>query len=242
MKEELILTTLVERMQETKSRYSAQLIIAALNEEQGIGLTISEMKDTLGNIRTIVVDGKSVDKTVELSKNLGAIVITQDGRGKGDALAKAMENLDPEAEYTILTDADYTYPAEYIPDMIRILDENPQVGMVCGNRFNGNVDRKALYRMFHIGNKLLAFAHKALNGIALEDPLTGLRVIRTNILRQWHIESKGFDIEIELNNFVYKQGYATREILINYRERLGEKKLRARDGFTILNRILKDTL
>ena len=242
MKEELILTTLVECMQETKSRYSAQLIIAALNEEQGIGLTISEMKDTLGNIRTIVVDGKSVDKTVELSKNLGAIVITQDGRGKGDALAKAMENLDPEAEYTILTDADYTYPAEYIPDMIRILDENPQVGMVCGNRFNGNVDRKALYRMFHIGNKLLAFAHKALNGIALEDPLTGLRVIRTNILRQWHIESKGFDIEIELNNFVYKQGYATREILINYRERLGEKKLRARDGFTILNRILKDTL
>jgi hypothetical protein len=65
-------------------------------------------------------------------------------------------------------------------------------------------------------------------------------VIRTEILCEWHIESKGFDIEIELNNFVQKQGFSSREILINYRVRLGEKKLKARDGFTILNRILKD--
>ncbi len=232
----------MERTQEAKPGYSAQLIIAALNEEQGIGLTIAEMKDTLGDIPTLVVDGKSVDRTVELSRNMGATVITQDGKGKGDALAKALENLDPQAKYMILTDADYTYPAEYVPDMIKVLDENPQVGMVCGNRFNGNVDKKALYRIFNIGNKLLAFTHKALNGIALEDPLTGLRVIRTDILREWHIESKGFDIEVELNNFVQKQGYETREVLINYRVRLGEKKLKARDGFTILNRMLKDIM
>ncbi len=126
--------------------------------------------------------------------------------------------------------------------MIKILDENPHVGMVCGNRFNGNVDKKALYQIFHVGNKLLAFAHKILNGVTLEDPLTGLRLIRTDILREWHIESKGFDIEVELNNFVQKQGYITQEILINYRARLGEKKLKARHGITILRRILKDSI
>ncbi len=234
------MTTLVTNIEEMKPRYSAQLIIAALNEEQGIGLTIAEMKDTLGDIPMLVVDGKSIDKTVELSRNMGATVITQDGKGKGDALAKAIENLNPEVEYMILTDADYTYPAERIPDMIKILDEDPQVGMVCGNRFNGKVDGKALFRIFHIGNKLLAFAHKALNDIALEDPLTGLRVIRTDILREWQVKSKGFDIEIELNNFVQKKGYVTREVPIGYRERLGEKKLKARDGFSIMNRILKD--
>lgn len=220
---------------------SIQLVIAALNEEQGIGLTIAEMKDTLGDIPTLMVDGNSTDKTAELAKNMGATVLTQDGTGKGDALAKALEHLDPDASYIVLTDADYTYPAEYVPDMIKILEDNPQVGMVCGNRFNGNVDKKALYRIFHIGNKLLAFAHKTLNGVALEDPLTGLRVIRTSILRAWHIESKGFDIEVELNNFVQKKGYTTQEILISYRARLGEKKLKARHGFTILRRILKDT-
>lgn len=219
---------------------SIQLIIAALNEEEGIGLTIAEMKDILGDIPTLVVDGKSKDRTAELSKNMGATVLTQDGKGKGNALKKALQNLDPNALYIILTDADYTYPAEYVPDMIKILAENPKVGMVCGNRFNGNVDKKALYRIFAIGNKLLAFAHKTLNGVELQDPLTGLRVMRADVLRKWQIESKGFDVEVELNNFVAKQGYKTVEVQINYRVRLGEKKLKARHGLTIFRRILKD--
>ena len=110
------------------------------------------MKDTLGEIPVLVVDGKSIDRTVEIAKNLGAKIIYQDGKGKGNALAKALENIDPNVEYVILTDADYTYPAEYVPDMIKVLDENPHVGMVCGNRLNGEVDKKALHSVFHIGN------------------------------------------------------------------------------------------
>ena len=86
--------------------------------------------------------------------------------------------------------------------MIKILEENPLVGMVCGNRLNGYVDKKALHNIFHIGNRLLAFAHNMLNGVPLQDPLTGLRVIRSEILQGWQVKSKGFDIEVELNNLV----------------------------------------
>ena len=230
-------------MQETKTEeitLQVQLVIAALNEEEGIGATIAEMKDTLGDILTLVVDGKSKDRTAELARNMGANVICQDGKGKGDAFAKALQHLDPAAKYIILTDADFTYPAEYVPDMIKILDENPEVGMVCGNRFNGHVEKEALHRVFHIGNKLIAFAHRLLNDVELEDPLTGLRVIRVDALRGWQIKSKGFDIEVELNNYVLRKGYSIKEILIDYRERVGKKKLKARDGFAILKRILKD--
>ena len=230
-------------MQETKINQinsSIQLVIAALNEEEGIGATIAEMKDTLGDISTLVVDGKSKDKTAQLAKNMGANVIYQDGKGKGDALAKALENIDTTAKYVILTDADYTYPAEYVPDMIKILDEYPEVGMVCGNRFNGHLEREALHRVFHVGNKMIAFTHKILNDVKLKDPLTGLRVIRVDVLRGWQVKSKGFDIEVELNNYVQLKGYIIREILIDYRERIGKKKLKARDGFAILKRILKD--
>ena len=46
-------------VQEMDARYSAQLIIAALNEAPGIGLTIAEMKDTLNEISVLVVDGRS---------------------------------------------------------------------------------------------------------------------------------------------------------------------------------------
>jgi len=51
---------------------NTQVIIAALNEEEGIGLTITEMMDVLDNPQVIVVDGKSNDRTVEIAKNLGA--------------------------------------------------------------------------------------------------------------------------------------------------------------------------
>jgi glycosyltransferase involved in cell wall biosynthesis len=230
-------------MQETKTEeitLQVQLVIAALNEEEGIGATIAEMKDTLGDILTLVVDGKSKDRTAELARNMGANVICQDGKGKGDAFAKALQHLDPAAKYIILTDADFTYPAEYVPDMIKILDENPEVGMVCGNRFNGHVEKEALHRVFHVGNKMIAFAHRLLNDVELEDPLTGLRVIRVDALRGWQIKSKGFDIEVELNNYVLRKGYSIKEILIDYRERVGKKKLKARDGFAIFKRILKD--
>ena len=232
------MTVLIQQME---TCYSAQLIIAALNEAPGIGLTIAEMKDTLGEIPVLVVDGRSSDRTVEIAKNLGAKVICQDGVGKGDALAKALEQADLNVNYIILTDADYTYPAEYVPSMIRVLEENPLVGMVCGNRLNGDVDKKALHSVFHIGNKLLAWAHKMLNGVPLQDPLTGLRVIRAEVLRGWLLKSKGFDIEVELNHLVERRGFKIREIPISYRARLGEKKLKVKHGVTILKRILLET-
>ena len=183
-------------------RYSLRVVIAALNEAPGIGLTIAEMKDTLGEVSVLVVDGRSTDRTVEIAKNLGAKVICQDRSGKGDALAKVLENANLDVDYIVLTDADYTYPAEYVPAMVKILEENPLVGMVCGNRLNGHIDEKALHSVFHIGNKMLALAHNMLNGVVLRDPLTGLRVIRAEVLRGWVVKSRGFDIEVELNHLV----------------------------------------
>ena len=66
--------------------------------------------------------------------------------------------------------------------MIRILDKNPDIGMVCGNRFSGYLDLKGLNSFFYLGNRFIAFAHNFLNGISLIDPLTGLRVVRAKIL------------------------------------------------------------
>ena len=90
---------------------STQVIIAALNEEEGVGLTIAELKANLGCPRVLVVDGRSTDRTVEIAKNMGADVVLQDGLGKGDALAKAIKHVDLTVDYVVLTDADYTYPA-----------------------------------------------------------------------------------------------------------------------------------
>jgi dolichol-phosphate hexosyltransferase len=220
---------------------STQVIIAALNEEEGIGLTIFELKKTLKHPRILVVDGRSSDRTVEVAKNMGADVVLQDGLGKGDALAKAIEHSDLAVDYVVITDADYTYPAEHVPGMIRILERNPDVGMVCGNRFNSNLHLDKMYDVFYFGNRVIAFLHNLLNGVSLVDPLTGLRVVRAEILRNWKVKSKGFDVEVELNHHVEREGFAIVEVPIKYRERLGEKKLGVRHGAEILRRIMLET-
>jgi dolichol-phosphate hexosyltransferase len=226
---------------EEPSRSNAQTIIAALNEEEGIGPTIKELERKLQNLRIIVVDGYSHDRTVEIAKNSGAQILFQEGTGKGDAICTALKHLDPEAKFVVLTDADFTYPAESIPEMIEILENNPEVGMVCGNRFSCQKEEGAWKNAFFYGNKLIAFAHSLLNGVMLEDPLTGLRVIRTGILRNVELRSKGFDIEVELNHQVLRKGYRTVEIPIRYRPRLGEKKLQMKHGVSILKRIFLES-
>jgi hypothetical protein len=118
------------------------------------------------------------------------------------------------------------------------LEDNPQIGMVCGNRFSHQVDHNAFYGSFSIGNQLLALAHKLLNRVFLADPLTGLRVVRADVLRKWLVRSQGFDVEVELNREVRKQNFAIIEVPIRYRARMGEKKLRVKDGLPILKRIL----
>jgi dolichol-phosphate hexosyltransferase len=218
------------------------IFIAALNEEEGIGATISELSENINAKRILVIDGHSHDRTVQIAKDHGAEIFFQNGKGKGDALAKAVQCMDSDVEFVVITDADFTYPAEHLPEMIQILERMPQVGMVCGNRFSSQTEGNAFQGRFTIGNKLLKFAHGFLNDVDLQDPLTGLRVIRADILRKWAIKSKGFDIEVELNHQVGKQGFETIEVPIGYRERLGEKKLKMRHGATILKRILFESL
>lgn len=217
------------------------VVVAALNEEAGIGPTLVELRHYLENPRVLVIDGKSIDRTAEVARSLDAEVIVQDGQGKGDAIAKALSHITFDTKYVVLTDADYTYPAMFIPAMIRILEENPTVGMVCGNRFNSHFRMDEMHDLFYVGNRFLAFTHNMLNGVALRDPLTGLRVVRSEILKGWVPKSKGFDIEVELNHHVERRGYDIREIDISYRRRLGEKKLKMRHGLSIVKRIMAET-
>ena len=64
---------------------SLLVLMAALNEEIGIGHTLLELKQYLRKPRFLVIDGNSADKTASVAKSLGAKVIYQKGRGKGKA-------------------------------------------------------------------------------------------------------------------------------------------------------------
>jgi len=229
-------------MLERAERRQVLAVVAALNEEEGIGLTIAELRQHLEKPWVLIVDGNSFDRTVEVAKGMYADVVFQKDQGKGNAIAEALGNVNSDVDYVVFTDADYTYPAEFLPKMIRILDENPRVGMVCGNRFNSHFHLSAMRDMLYFGNRVLAFVHNLLNGVNLRDPLTGLRVVRWEIVKDWRPKSKGFDVEVELNHLVERKGFGIVEIPIYYRPRLGEKKLKPKHGFSILKRIILESI
>jgi dolichol-phosphate mannosyltransferase len=222
-------------------------LIAALNEEEGIGLTLSELKKLPGDPYLLVVDGNSSDGTIEVAKDLKAEIIVQEREsGKGAAISQGLEylrKLGLDCEYLALTDADYTYPAEHVPSMVDVLRKDKSVGMVVGDRFDRAHDfRRSIPGVFYYGNRLLALSHSILNGVDLHDPLSGLRVVRWDLLSNWRPRSKSFDIEVELNHRVLKLGYGIVELPIQYRPRLGDKKLKAKHGLIILRRIMAESL
>ena len=224
-------------------RPSVSVVIATLNEEEGIGPTIDELQRVLSDPYLVIVDGNSVDRTIEIAKNMGADVLLQEGTGKGNAMFQGYQNLGSKAPFIVFTDADFTYPAEYVPRMVKILEENPDVGMVIGNRFKGDHNHsKSVTNPFYLGNKMLAFAQLLLNGVKLGDPLSGLRIVRSDILDGWKPKSKGFDVEAEMNAIVGRSGYKIVEIPIDYRVRLGVKKLKLRHGLMIMKRILAESI
>jgi glycosyltransferase involved in cell wall biosynthesis len=222
--------------------YRVLVVIAALNEEEGIGRTLDELSSVLDNPAFLVIDGNSTDKTTEIARAMGAEILIQNGKGKGDALRQAMMHGNSGARYVVFIDADFTYPAQYLQEMIEILEARLDIGMVCGNRFSENLDLGKMHDLLYFGNRLLAFTHNMLNGVELQDPLTGLRVVRWEILKDWRPTSKGFDVEVELNHHVEREGYGILEVPIHYRPRLGEKKLKLRHGFTILKRIVAESI
>jgi len=221
------------------SNSDVTVIIPTFNEEEGIGPTLNDLKQALKDPCFLLIDGNSMDRTVEIASKMGAKVIMQSETGKGQAIAQALEHINSGALYVVFIDGDFTYPARHIPEMIGILERNPNVGMVTGNRFNGSFSLKeAMHSVNYLGNKIINLVHHLLNGTKLEDPLTGLRVIRWEIIRKWSPISKGFDIEVELNYHVHKKGYRIIETPIEYRPRLGERKLKWRHGFKIMKRII----
>jgi rSAM/selenodomain-associated transferase 2 len=70
------------RVEADAERVSLSIIIPALNEAHSIGATLDAVSELRGNVEVIVVDGGSVDATVELSRGRGARVV-ESGRGRG---------------------------------------------------------------------------------------------------------------------------------------------------------------
>ncbi|NPV70664.1 MAG: glycosyltransferase [Firmicutes bacterium] len=212
------------------------IIIPAYNEEAGIQPTLQELREALAGDSTeiIVVDDGSTDKTAQLAQGLADRVVSHaTNRGKGAAMRTGFEVSN--GECIVFLDADGTYPAMFIPSIVRKLEEVDVV-------FTCRTNREHIPLLNRFGNWLITGLIKRFSGFIGNDPLSGLYGLRREALKAIGLESSTFAIETEIVVKVSGMRFSAAEIPIAYRSRLGLTKLRPfRDGWRIL-RVLVDLL
>ena len=213
-------------------------LICALNEEESIPYVLPRIPDWVDEI--LIVDGHSTDNTVEVAKTLrpDVNVITQPGKGKGDALKSGIEN--STGDIIVTLDADgATDPAE-IGHFIKPLLEG--YDYVKGSRFrNRRPHNKPWHRI--LGNWVITILFDVLFIRAYTDLCSGYNAFWKNALESRSLwSSDGFENEPLINCRITRDGLNVKEIGHTDVGRIGGevKELAWRQGFKAIKTIIRE--
>jgi glycosyltransferase involved in cell wall biosynthesis len=160
--------------------------IPAYNEEKTIGSVLTDikrvMKQSRYNYRILVVDDGSKDRTAEIAKQHGAIVVSHPrNHGLAETFRTEMQHsLKLGADIIVHTDADGQYLANDIPPLIKKVEEG--YDLVLGSRFLGKIESMPWNK--RLGNKL---GSKVISNIArmrITDAMTGLRAFTKEVAQR----------------------------------------------------------
>lgn len=210
------------------------IVIPAYNEEAIIAQVINELRQLLTrcgiDAEIIVVDDGSTDKTSDAAIQVGVRVLRhRNNRGYGASLKTGI--LAASGDLIAITDADGTYPMQYLPEMLRLMEN---ADMVVGARTGANVNiplvrRPAKWALNRLANYVTAFK--------IEDLNSGMRVFRREIaLQYFSILPDQFSWTTTITLAMLCDKYAVRYLPIDYRPRTGRSKIMPWDAgaFTIL--------
>jgi dolichol-phosphate mannosyltransferase len=200
------------------------VVIPTLNEAEGIGNVIDDLRRE-GFANILVVDGRSTDGTAQIASDKGAFVVLQHGTGKAGAIRTALDIVS--TPYMAVMDGDCTYHAS---DLRNLLPYAKDYVEVIGSRLRG---RENIPRINRLGNWIVSRAFKLLYSCPVSDVLSGMYLVRTDILKSQELSSQSFDIEVEIASTMASSGKVT-EVPIQYGSRQGKRKLGSRHGFRIL--------
>ncbi|MFC7226788.1 glycosyltransferase family 2 protein [Salinirubellus salinus] len=188
------------------------------NEEAAIATVLSDIDQvTDGRAEVVCVDG-SDDRTPDIAREHGAIVVEQEPQGYGVAVREAL--LTASRPVIVTTDCDDTYPMEALPRFLELINEGYDV--VSGDRLYHGAEAMPLFN--RLGNQGFALLASLLMGERVHDTTTGMRAYRREVIRENRFtQNTGLSAELLIRPLM--RGYRVREEPIEYAERLGETKL-----------------
>jgi len=219
---------------------TVSVVIPARNESQNLPHVLTRLPGIVDEL--ILVDGHSVDDTAAVARALvpSVRVVTQSGRGKGDALACGFAAASCDIVVTLDADGS-TDPAEIPRFVAALLAGND---FAKGTRFAHGGASTDVTRVRRVGNGALRTAVNVLFGTRYTDLCYGYNAFWRHHLPDLAVDCSGFEVEALLNVRVAVAGLRVVEVPSIEHERLfGESNLRAvRDGLRILRTILAERL
>lgn len=220
------------------------VVLPAYNEEQTIATTIDDFHKALPGAFIWVINNRSNDDTEKIALNAIASlgckggVINENRPGKGNAVRRAF--LDIDVDIYIIADADLTYPAAKVHELMAPIIAG-EADMVVGDRHSAGHYAAENKRVLHnFGNRLVCNLVNKLFGADLIDIMSGYRVLTRRFVKSYPILVEGFEIETDMTLHALDKRFRIVEIPVNYRDRpVGSfSKLNTlRDGARVLNTI-----
>jgi glycosyltransferase involved in cell wall biosynthesis len=194
------------------------VVMGTYNEEAAIESVLGDIERvTDGRAEVVCVDSSS-DRTPEIARDHGAIVVGQEPQGYGVAVREAI--FTASRDVIVTTDCDDTYPMEALPRFLGLINDGADV--VSGDRLYRGADAMPAFNGF--GNHAFALLASVLMGERVHDTTTGMRAYRRDVVRQIRTtENTGLSAELLIRSVM--RGHDVREEPIQYAKRLGETKL-----------------
>src|SRR5215467_10498237 len=106
------------------------VVIPCLNEEEGIQQVLTDLPDFVDEV--IVVDNNSTDRTAEVARKMGAVVVPELDRGYGRAYKKGFAHAT--GDIIITLDGDHSYPIDALSYLLDVFLRS-RVGFLSASRF-----------------------------------------------------------------------------------------------------------
>ena len=205
---------------------SISVVIPCYNEQDGVREVIGRMPPVVDEI--VVVDNNCTDRTAEVARSLGAVVVAEKVPGYGAAYKAGLKAATRDVVVTM--DGDGTYPPEEIPRLVDELVER-QWDFLSASRFP-LADRTAMQLSNRLGNWVLTVAAAILFFKPIRDSQSGMWVFRRSALERMRLTSDGMPFSEEIKLEALMRGLRFGEGHIPYGARVGEVKLQKwRDGW-----------
>jgi len=209
-------------------------VIPARNEQEHISDVLRETKKHVDKV--IVVDDASFDKTGEIAKQEGALVLRHIvNLGYGGALKTGCDAaLLLGADIVVILDADGQHDPKKIPSFVNTLTKN-NLDVVFGQRELS----KGMPLEKRFGNKFFQILSKYLFEIKLKDALCGFRAFTSDAYKKirWNYSDYAMTFEMAVGTNNSKLKYAG--IKIPTIDNNAYKGMTIIDGIKIMSKILK---